>query len=350
MNYRELLRIIGSNTARDCIYSILIQAGRADLIPEYISKEQRIKLSKGVNINEKDCQLNDWKELRDEISENIRHCNGDYAQLKRYICPLISPFEDIAPYYDLEGSYETAIILSLIEDKQFPCDEEMAPWIEIAEAKADDYCEKLLEKRKAEYPEGDPRRYVTDTDFEDAYIRFLDEESEKYAQQWISPEAIMSAKIHFGLVQLAFIIQGALLENNARYNIFDFQDECGVTLVRKVAPDNLVTAMDWTEKLAKSYLKKPIYSDTPKAQWSDFPELVHANKASIIDDNGRLKVSMADFVRFCRDNKYFGNLQLNDWKPIDQILTNKKGKPIKADDLKQSYQDIQKTEIYPLYQ
>ncbi len=345
MNYRELLRIIGSNIARDCIYSILIQAGRTDLILDYVSKEERIKLSRGVNFDEKDYQFSDWQELRQEISENIRSCNGDYAQLKRYICPLISPFEDIAPYYDLEGSNVTAIILASIEDKQFPCDEEMSPWRETAESKADDYCEQLLEQRKTEYPEGDPRRCVTDTEFEDAYIRFLDEEAEKYAQQWISPEAVMFAKIHFGIVQLAFIIQGALLENNVKYNIFDFQNECSVTLVRKVTPDNLVTAMNWTEKLAKSYLKETIYSDTHKEIWSDFPELIHANKASIIDDNGRLNVSMADFVRFCRDNKYFGNLQLNDWKPIDSLLMNKKGKIIKASDLKQSYQDILKTEI-----
>ena len=69
-------------------------------------------------------------------------------------------------------------------------------------------------------------------------------------------------------------------------------------------------------------------------------ELLHAIEARLIDKTGRLLKPRATFVRFCAEHHYFGGHLLNDWRPIDGLLTDSKGRPVTAEKLAQSYQDI----------
>lgn len=71
------------------------------------------------------------------------------------------------------------------------------------------------------------------------------------------------------------------------------------------------------------------------------PALNHARKEGLIDEDNQLLVSRAEFVRFCRDNKYFSPHGRESWKLIEGILKGPGGKPITAEQLAQTNQDIQ---------
>ena len=69
--------------------------------------------------------------------------------------------------------------------------------------------------------------------------------------------------------------------------------------------------------------------------------LDHARKEGLIDEDNQLLVSRAEFVRFCRNNKYFSPHGRESWKLIEGILKSPGGKPITAEQLAQTNQDIQ---------
>lgn len=69
--------------------------------------------------------------------------------------------------------------------------------------------------------------------------------------------------------------------------------------------------------------------------------LDHARREGLIDDDNQLLVSRAEFVRFCRKNKYFSPHGRESWKPIEGILKGSDGKTITAEQLAQTNQDIQ---------
>ena len=68
--------------------------------------------------------------------------------------------------------------------------------------------------------------------------------------------------------------------------------------------------------------------------------LEHALKEGLIDENNQLLGPRADFVRFCIANKYFHPYGREDWKPIDNLLKGPGGKPVTAEQLAQTFQDI----------
>ena len=71
------------------------------------------------------------------------------------------------------------------------------------------------------------------------------------------------------------------------------------------------------------------------------PILDHARKEGLIDKNNNLLQPRTDFIRFCVKNKYFFPYRKSNWKAIDGVLTDEKGAPISAEQITQSFQDIQ---------
>lgn len=67
---------------------------------------------------------------------------------------------------------------------------------------------------------------------------------------------------------------------------------------------------------------------------------VPGNEA-IFDDNLQLKVTMADFVKFCHKKQIFKTYRIEDWRLIDRVFHDKKGDLISAEQLSQSYRDLQ---------
>ncbi len=348
MKYKDLLRIIGGDDAYNAVYSILIQAGRKEQTGLVMSNEEAEEFVESLYINDNNYKFSDWDELRDEISENIRECNQNYILLKRYVCSLLSPLEEIANYFDYDDSREkndrvNTLILKSIARKQFPDPEEIQEWQDTAESRVDEYCT-ILES--AGNDSEDNQVEISTEEYDELYEKFYKEEEEKYTKKWCNATGRLLAKVEFGLQFLGYIIQGSLLENGSDYTIFDFERECGVILVRKIEPLDLVNSMGWTKSLALTYLPETIlYSSSSKLKWSDFPELQQAHKDGMIDNNGRLTTNRAAFVRYCREKKFFGNLLLEDWKPINNVLKMKNGRQISAERFKQSFQDIQQDEL-----
>ena len=72
--------------------------------------------------------------------------------------------------------------------------------------------------------------------------------------------------------------------------------------------------------------------------------LDHAKKEGIIDEDNQLQFPRTDFVRFCIKNNYFYPHRKENWRAIDGVLKDSDGKPVSADKLTQSFQDIQAKE------
>ncbi len=70
--------------------------------------------------------------------------------------------------------------------------------------------------------------------------------------------------------------------------------------------------------------------------------LEQARKEDLIDEDNRLQVPRSDFVRFIVKNGYFKSYRKENWKAIDKVLKDwRTGVPISADQLTQTYQDLQ---------
>ena len=93
--------------------------------------------------------------------------------------------------------------------------------------------------------------------------------------------------------------------------------------IRKIDMDNLSTAQPQNSKPYAAILEQ-------------------ARKEDLIDEDNRLQVPRSDFVRFIVKNGYFKSYRKENWKAIDKVLKDwRTGVPISADQLTQTYQDLQ---------
>lgn len=76
---------------------------------------------------------------------------------------------------------------------------------------------------------------------------------------------------------------------------------------------------------------------------SPYQELVSAEIDKKIDKEGNLRVSCADFIRYCESHRYFSPYGRKDFDRIDSVLKDKNGIPISSHQLAQSYCDINRT-------
>lgn len=82
-------------------------------------------------------------------------------------------------------------------------------------------------------------------------------------------------------------------------------------------------------------------TNTPGAKPKPYAAaLDHAKQEGLIDENNQLQGPRSDFVRFCIANKYFHPYGREDWKSIDNLLKGSGGKPVTAEQLAQTFQDI----------
>ena len=95
--------------------------------------------------------------------------------------------------------------------------------------------------------------------------------------------------------------------------------------LRKFENDNLSDGNQQAKKKDLAYL----------------PILEHARKEGLIDKSNNLLQPRTDFIRFCVKNKYFFPYRKSNWKAIDGVLIDEKGAPISAEQITQSFQDIQ---------
>lgn len=70
--------------------------------------------------------------------------------------------------------------------------------------------------------------------------------------------------------------------------------------------------------------------------------LEQARKEDLLDEDNRLQVPRSEFVRFMVKNGQFKSYRKESWKIIDNVLKDwRTGAPISADQLTQTYQDLQ---------
>lgn len=171
-----------------------------------------------------------------------------------------------------------------------------------------------------------------------------------YNHKWNKPSFHAVAHTGLALERYGNIIQGCLLENDIKTPLSEYERRCGIILTDTITADSLAKSMTWPLDLAHYYIQDGIVPEEDpeaaavavkaKTNFTEYQELLHALQSGLIDKTGRLLKPRAAFVRFCTEHKYFGGCLLNDWRPIDSLLTDSKGRPVTAEKLAQSYQDI----------
>ena len=91
-------------------------------------------------------------------------------------------------------------------------------------------------------------------------------------------------------------------------------------------------------------------AENPNASVNDFPELVQAVEDNMITIDGTMKVPRSEFVLYCNEKDYFSPRNKRaGWTPIDNLLKDmRSGKPVKASQFSQSYQDLARDGKVPL--
>lgn len=75
-----------------------------------------------------------------------------------------------------------------------------------------------------------------------------------YNHKWNKPCFHDITRIGTAIDRLGNMIQGSLYENGYTTSIFDYQNQCGVTLLADITPESLSSSMNWTTELARFHL------------------------------------------------------------------------------------------------
>lgn len=202
-----------------------------------------------------------WDEMREEVSREIKQRVNDGLELKKYICGLLTPFERYEYYANIRSDAHefheaNALIYSYSNSYSLPALIYGQLWQEVVkevrsshnvdELSLDKYVTVLLnamDKRVRELP-----------DYEDCY------------------EALFFNNRLDATEKYAGIIAGCLLAEGAKLEYMDYQDMCGVSLVKEMDSSTIAHAMKWTDELVFSYNPKRVkegfrlpYSDDDQA-------------------------------------------------------------------------------------
>jgi hypothetical protein len=159
-----------------------------------------------------------------------------------------------------------------------------------------------------------------------------------------------------GINQFAYYIEGQLLEIGHKKSLLDYQVECGVIIIDTIDPIEIASACGWNIEYSYSlyncHRSKSIHLDNNSSlQCSDVLrfDLGHDFPTTVLADDRRFAKSMAAFVRYCVENGLFYPFTKEAWRPINSKVFDKKGKPVTAEQLAQSYQDqVSKGLISPI--
>lgn len=225
-----------------------------------------------------DCH--DWDALREEIYTAMYKCDSNPHRIRRYICRMLMDLRTTASYFHNVHPDANA---RLINDF-FSC---------IVHS----MCQavKLLETV--------------------GYTSNLG----TYNHKWNKPCFHDITRIGTAIDRLGNMIQGSLYENGYTTSIFDYQNQCGVTLLADITPESLSASMNWTTELARFHFG--VTASTQRiAPLTTIGELRQAIKDGKIYDKGRLLCSNRAFVLYCYDKLMFLLMNKTDWIRIDNLL------------------------------
>ena len=246
----------------------------------------------------------DWDALREEIYTALYRCDSNPHRIRRYICRMLMDLRTTASYFHNAHPDANARLVN----EFFSCI-----------VRSMRQAVKLLETVG----------YASDLG--------------TYNHKWNKPCFHDITRIGTAIDRLGNMIQGGLYENGYATTIFEYQNQCGVTLLSDITPESLSVSMNWTTDLARFHLGATA-STQRIAPLTTIGELRQAIKDGKINDKGRLLCSNRAFVLYCYDNLMFLPMNKTDWKRIDSLLTSDKGKPLTAEVLSKVSQQLRKEE------
>lgn len=325
----------------ECIIASLIDSGHQDAL-EFLPNEknyvQRL-ITEGATYN--DMIFKNWSEMHDEIWNNISHCIGNKALLKRYVCSLILPFREVSQYYfpGKDASNGAKIGAQYLKDLCYGNLPKISEMNSISKS--------IFEELKM-------RDGITDLSSEELQQLFEKEMGatlDKYYKRLKANIYETTRLVHGIMEELAVHITICLLEQGETTTVFDYQRMCGIVLTDVIHPFYFCRTMNWPIEFAESYLPKSIYyygNPLEQTEGQDIKQIIAIPESlkSAVEDgkvgkNLYLKCSNTDFVKYCVEKRLFEPYQIAQWREIDCCLKNTKGKTIEAKHLAQCYQDLQ---------
>ena len=326
----------------ECIIASLIDSGHQDaleFLPDEKDYVQRL-ITEGATYD--DMIFKHWWEMHEEIWDNISHCIGNKALLKRNVCSLILPFREVSQYFfpGKDASDVAKIGAQYLKDLCY----HNLPQVSEMNSMGQSVVAELKKRNGFSNLSSEEQRQL----FEKEMGAAID----KYNERLKANIYKITRLVHGMMEELAVHITICLLEQGETTTIFDYQRMCGIVLTDVIHPFYFCRTMDWPIEFAESYLPKSIYyyeNPLEQTEGQDIEQKLTAIPESIkravedgkVGENLCLKCSNTDFVKYCVEKGFFEPYQIAQWRQIDCCLKNTKGKTIEAKHLAQCYQDLQ---------
>ena len=248
------LRFAGQD-AKAPITAFLVKAGYETFVvcphEDYDTMDHKVWAD--IHSEEWDRYLFDrWDDLREEISSAIKARVKDKLELKKYVCSLITPFDYYGYYdrfrFDWNTFAEPFNVLGYFTTSLFDTSDAFL---------------KVWQEAVAELREEDEKEHYSFERYQERLCELYNEKDKVSHEQTDSREwEAFENRLDFP-AKFSGLIAGCLLENGAPLEYMDYQDMCGVELVKELETFDILRAMNWTEDLVLSYNPKRVVRSEP---------------------------------------------------------------------------------------
>ena len=240
----EIKARFGQLDARRPIASLLIRAGYGDLVYGDMWDVDGVTQEEWARTHTEEWKryvFQRWGDLRQEISSEIKKRVGDELEMKKYICGLITPFQDLSRFDYAKGDFKEcrqaeALLISYANCYSYTSDEYIALWNNMLTQMEED---------------GDDKDYTV-PEYDQMMNKWVFAHEENYVYKE-NPEATAFETMIMFPQNYSALIAGCLMENGVQTEYMDYQDMCGFKLVEKVYASDVAEIMNWTVTLVSTY-------------------------------------------------------------------------------------------------
>lgn len=282
--------------------------------------------------------LDYWGELQKQITHEIQEQSNSPVELRKYLYSLLKPFSYISRYlYAREDdAYINKEISEFLHDFAYANNQKYKAYIENKES--------LIKKIQVGEisSSGIPIKDLRNLGMF-AIVSSRTMLLKSYLGSFGEDEILEF--LFRGIKQFACYIEGQLLEIGHTKSLIEYQAEFGIIIIDKIDPIEIASACGWNIEYAYSLYRirrsdiSLIENITPQHPNILRADLGHDFPTTVLTQERRVAKSMADFVRYCDKEDLYLPFTKQAWRPLENNIFNKQGKPITAAQLAQCYQD-----------
>ena len=238
--------------AKSSVEKVLIQAGYGDDIGFNYWDNWTYDFISGSFGTKNDYNYMNFHPLIAEMEEYISTFRDNDAMLKVYVSDILNQFDDIAEYFFPRSGYkkeyfEIAEKLHNLKDIKRPCER----LFDHLSERADEEIEKEHDEDVFTHEEWERLK-------EERYTDLINE----YDLDGSKDDLEIIQMIRIAMHRFATILEGLLLQYETKFDLFEYQEMCGVVILKEVRYYEFCNELRWSRGLAKYNLKRKYPCDS----------------------------------------------------------------------------------------